>query len=56
MAAAAERCDGKGGGHNVAAGAQVPLEKIDDFIGIVNELIGKKLKGENVESRDTARL
>ncbi len=56
MQAAAERCDGKGGGHNVAAGAQVPLEKIDDFIGIVNELIGKKLKGENVESRDTARL
>jgi single-stranded-DNA-specific exonuclease len=56
MQAAAERCDGKGGGHNVAAGAQVPLEKIDDFIGIVNELIGQKLKGENVESRDTARL
>jgi len=56
MQAAAERCDGKGGGHNVAAGAQVPLEKIGDFIGIVNELIGQKLKGENVESRDTARL
>jgi RecJ-like exonuclease len=56
MQAAAERCDGKGGGHNVAAGAQVPLEKIDDFIVIVNELIGQKLKGENVESRDTARL
>jgi RecJ-like exonuclease len=56
MQAAAERCDGKGGGHNVAAGAQVPLEKIDDFIGIVNKLIGQKLKGENVESRDTARL
>jgi len=56
MQAAAERCDGKGGGHNVAAGAQVPLEKINDFIGIVNELIGQKLKGETVESRDTARL
>lgn len=50
MQAAAERCDGKGGGHNVAAGAQVPLEKIDDFIGIVNELIGQKLKGGDVES------
>jgi RecJ-like exonuclease len=50
MQAAAERCDGKGGGHNVAAGAQVPLEKIDDFIGIVNKLIGQKLKGGDVES------
>ena len=54
MQAAAEQCDGKGGGHNVAAGAQVPLEKIDDFIRIVDELIGQKLKGGSVESRDTA--
>lgn len=52
MQVAAERCDGKGGGHNVAAGAQVPSEKIDSFIEIVNELIGQQLKGENFESRN----
>jgi single-stranded-DNA-specific exonuclease len=46
MQTAAEKCEGKGGGHNIAAGAQVPLEKVDSFIGIVNELIGQRLKGE----------
>jgi single-stranded-DNA-specific exonuclease len=46
MQAAAEKCDGKGGGHNIAAGAQVPLEKIDAFISIVNDLVGQRLKGE----------
>jgi RecJ-like exonuclease len=46
MQVAAERFLGKGGGHNVAAGAQVPIEDIDDFIKTVNELVGKKLKGE----------
>jgi RecJ-like exonuclease len=51
MQVAAEKCQGKGGGHNVAAGAQVPIEKINDFITIVDELIGKQLKGgERVES------
>jgi single-stranded-DNA-specific exonuclease len=47
MQTAAEKCDGKGGGHNIAAGAQVPLEKINTFISIVNELVGQRLKGEN---------
>jgi RecJ-like exonuclease len=50
MQVAAEKCQGKGGGHNVAAGAQVPLENIGDFIEMVNELIGKQLKGEKVAS------
>ena len=45
MQASAEQCGGKGGGHNVAAGAQVPLDRIDEFIGVVNELVGKQLKG-----------
>lgn len=52
MGVAAECCGGKGGGHNVAAGAQVPIEKIDDFIKIVNELVGKQLKGEKIGSRN----
>jgi single-stranded-DNA-specific exonuclease len=47
MQIAAEKCDGKGGGHNIAAGAQVPLDKINTFISIVNGLVGQRLKGEN---------
>jgi single-stranded-DNA-specific exonuclease len=50
MQIAAEKCQGKGGGHNVAAGAQVPIEKINDFIEVVNGLVGKQLKGEHVGS------
>jgi single-stranded-DNA-specific exonuclease len=46
MQIAAERNHGNGGGHNIAAGAQVPTESIDNFIKTVNELVGKKLKGE----------
>jgi RecJ-like exonuclease len=50
MQVAAEKCQGKGGGHNVAAGAQVPIEKITEFINIVNELVGKQLRGEKIGS------
>jgi len=46
MQAAAEKCGGKGGGHNIAAGAQVPVEKTEMFIEIVNDLTGKRLKGD----------
>jgi len=56
MQIAAEKCQGKGGGHNVAAGAQVPIEKISDFIEIVNELVGKQLKGEHIGSRNNTGL
>lgn len=56
MQVAAEKCQGKGGGHNVAAGAQVPIEKISDFIEIVNELVGKQLKGEHIGSRNNTGL
>jgi single-stranded-DNA-specific exonuclease len=50
MQAAAGECQGKGGGHNIAAGAQVPLENINAFIEIVNQLVGKQLKGEKIGS------
>jgi RecJ-like exonuclease len=52
MQVAAERCTGKGGGHNVAAGAQVPTDRIDDFVSIVNDLVGRQLKGEYVGSQN----
>jgi RecJ-like exonuclease len=50
MQVASEKFHGKGGGHNVAAGAQVPIEDINDFITTVNKLVGRQLKGEKIGS------
>lgn len=50
MQIAAEKFFGKGGGHNVAAGAQIPIENIEVFIKLVNELVGKQLAGEKIGS------
>jgi len=50
MQVAAEKCLGKGGGHNVAAGAQIPMENMETFIKLVNELVGKQLAGEKIGS------
>jgi len=50
MRLAAEENGGKGGGHNIAAGAQVPLDKIDAFVKMVDELVGKQLRGEKIGS------
>ncbi|HLE74849.1 MAG TPA: DHH family phosphoesterase [Candidatus Bathyarchaeia archaeon] len=52
MRVAAEKCAGKGGGHNIAAGGQVPIDQIENFIKIVNDLVGKQLKGEEVGSNN----
>jgi len=46
MQIAAGKCMGKGGGHNVAAGAQVPLKSVSTFIELVDGLIGRQLKDE----------
>jgi single-stranded-DNA-specific exonuclease len=48
MQIAAEKFRGKGGGHNIAAGAQVPIEEVNNFIAAVDELVGKRLKGEKI--------
>ncbi|MEM1563122.1 MAG: DHH family phosphoesterase [Candidatus Bathyarchaeia archaeon] len=50
MKIAAEKCLGKGGGHNVAAGAQIPIENVETFMRLVNELVGKQLAGEKIGS------
>jgi single-stranded-DNA-specific exonuclease len=50
MRLASEAYGGKGGGHNIAAGAQVPLDKIEDFVKTVDELVGKQLQGEKLGS------
>jgi single-stranded-DNA-specific exonuclease len=54
MHLASEKYGGKGGGHNIAAGAQVPINQVENFINAVNELVGKQLKGENIGSNDNA--
>jgi RecJ-like exonuclease len=39
MELAAKRFHGEGGGHDIAAGAQVPISSVDDFVELVDELI-----------------
>jgi single-stranded-DNA-specific exonuclease len=54
MRVASEKYGGKGGGHNIAAGAQVPIDQLENFINYVNELVEKQLKGEDIGSKDNA--
>src|SRR5665647_711287 len=54
MRMASEEHGGKGGGHNIAAGAQVPLDKLIDFIKTADELVGRQLKGEKLASHNNA--
>ena len=42
----AEKCSGMGGGHNVAAGAQIPEEKREDFIKLLDAAIYSQIKAE----------
>ncbi len=48
MQAAAEKYSGRGGGHDVAAGAQIPIKDVDAFIKLVNDLVKKQLAGEQI--------
>jgi len=50
MQAAAEKYSGRGGGHDVAAGAQVPIKDVEGFIKLVNDLVKKQLAGETIGS------
>ena len=52
MRLASENYGGKGGGHNVAAGAQVPIDQVENFVKTVNELVGKQIRGEEIGSND----
>ena len=44
MRIAAEKFLGSGGGHDIAAGAQVPLAERKRFLKFVNELVGEELR------------
>jgi single-stranded-DNA-specific exonuclease len=43
MKTASERFEGRGGGHDIAAGAQVPIENVDAFIKCVDDLVRQQL-------------
>ncbi|MCD5425473.1 MAG: DHH family phosphoesterase [Methanosarcinaceae archaeon] len=42
----AEKCGGHGGGHTIAAGAAIPKEKKEEFINIVDDIIGTQLQNK----------
>jgi RecJ-like exonuclease len=52
MRLASEKHLGTGGGHNIAAGAQVPMNQIENFVITADELVGRQLKGEIFECDD----
>lgn len=43
MKTASEKFEGRGGGHDIAAGAQVPIENVDAFIKCVDDLVRQQL-------------
>ncbi|MDD1776369.1 MAG: DHH family phosphoesterase [Candidatus Methanomethylicus sp.] len=45
MKEASEKFGGAGGGHTIAAGAQIPLGKEDEFLRMVDEQISKTVSG-----------
>jgi len=47
---AAEKCSGRGGGHNIAAGAQVPIYELESFLKLVDELVKAQLEASKVGS------
>jgi len=40
---ASKNFSGQGGGHDIAAGAMVPYESMDNFLNIVNDIIEHQL-------------
>lgn len=48
MQLAAENYSGRGGGHDIAAGAQLPVKNVEAFIKLVNNLVKKQLAGEQI--------
>jgi RecJ-like exonuclease len=54
MRLAAEPLGGKGGGHNIAAGGQVPIDKTEEFLKAADETVGNQLRGEKVASNNPA--
>jgi RecJ-like exonuclease len=43
LEAASKSFNGNGGGHNVAAGAVVPYKDMENFLNIVDEMVGEQI-------------
>ncbi|MBN1678308.1 MAG: DHH family phosphoesterase, partial [Candidatus Thermoplasmatota archaeon] len=43
MRTSAEKVGGVGGGHNIAAGATIPSEKRDEFLALLDDVVGSQL-------------
>jgi RecJ-like exonuclease len=56
MRTAAEKYSGVGGGHDVAAGAQVPYEQKENFLNYVNELVKEQLQRKSHGSQNNLSL
>jgi single-stranded-DNA-specific exonuclease len=54
MRLACEKSGGNGGGHNIAAGGQVPIDQVPVFIENANELVGRQLRGEKIGSNNNS--
>ena len=54
MRLASEKFSGNGGGHNIAAGSQVPIDQVEGFIKYADELVGKQLSGEKIGSHNNS--
>ena len=54
MRFASEANGGKGGGHNIAAGAQVSIDKVEGFVKNADELVGRQLRGEKIAGDSNA--
>ncbi|MGD6809498.1 MAG: DHHA1 domain-containing protein [Candidatus Bathyarchaeia archaeon] len=54
MRLASEKHGGKGGGHNIAAGAQVSTAQIENFVKTADDLVGRQLKGEKLAGNNNA--
>lgn len=48
MRLAAEKTEGKGGGHNIAAGGQAPIGRAEEYVKIADDIVSKQLRGEKV--------
>ncbi|UCH57067.1 MAG: DHH family phosphoesterase [Candidatus Bathyarchaeota archaeon] len=44
MMKASEQCEGRGGGHDIAAGAFLPGGRREDFLGLVDRIVGEQVK------------
>jgi RecJ-like exonuclease len=54
MRLASEKHSGKGGGHNIAAGAQIPMNQVEGFVSTADELVGRQLNGETLAGDNNA--